>query len=192
MMKRMMQAGLLVAGMALTVQAQITAAGSNFTGPGGGGSGVSSTIGGYVPGLSSTYFGVGGNPGGATIAGYSGATSPTTVTLGSGTNSLQVTISASDQNAAGATLSGNPSSTAFLQSLGAFGSTPAAQSLANALTQLGAARNAYVSGGGYGQATSALQNAINAFNAAVQALPTGSAVPGSLIAARALIAGLYT
>jgi hypothetical protein len=107
---------------------------------------------------------------------------------------LSVSISAAAQQAVGnAVVSGNAAG--FVSSLG--GAVPAAQAqaLGGALSGLGdAMRSLSTRGGGAvatGAVTTALNNAIAAFNAAVSALPAGSPVPQSLIAARALIAGYY-
>lgn len=187
-MKRMMGTGLVAMLLAVTVQAQgtgLTAAGSNFTGPGGGGSGTSSTIGAFLPTtVTSTggFSGSTGMPTGGPGASFATATAPANVQVGN----LSVSVPAdAQQAAAGAVTSGNTA--AFTASLGTAVPGPQAAALGSALSSLGdGARTSNPV-----QFATALGNAIAAFNAAVNAMPPGTPVPASLIAARALIASYY-
>lgn len=188
MMKRILAVGMLAAVVAASVQAQgtgLTAQGSNFTGPGGGGSGATATVGAYLPtSIPSVGVAPNGMPRGGGVASFPTATAPANVTIGSGANAVTVEIpAAAQQAAAGAIVSGNV--TGFVQSLGSSVPTAQATALGNALaalgTQLASSANP----------SATLSTAIQAFNDAVNALPAGSAVPASLVAARALIAGYY-
>jgi len=189
-MKRIFAASVLATLMAVSAQAQnsgLTAAGSNFTGPGGGGGGVTGTVGAFLPspagGTSGGGFTAGtGMPSGGTASSFSGATAPANVQVGN----LTVSVSANAQQAvAGAVVNGNVAG--FTTSLGGAVPTTQAAALGNALASLGTDAR----GGSPVAFASALSNAIAAFNAAVNAIPAGTAVPQSLIAARALIAGYY-
>lgn len=189
MMKRMMQAGLLVAAIAMTVQAQITAAGSNFTGPGGGGSGTSGTIGAYIPQAGGPVAPVNtasGMPGVGVAGSMQNATGPANVTISGVTISVDA---ASQQAAASAITSNNPA--AFIASLGTAVPGPAAQALGQAMGRLGTSARAFTSDATMPAFISALTSAVDAFNAAINAMPVGTPVPASLIAARAIIAGYY-
>lgn len=188
-MKRIFAVSVLATLMAVSAQAQstgLTAVGSNFSGPGGGGGGVTGTVGAYLPspaGGTGGGFSAGtGMPSGGPAAGFAGATASTNVQLGN----LTVSVSADAQNAvAGAVVSG--STTAFTQSLSAAVPATQATALGNALVALGTDAR----GGSPVSFATALSNAIAAFNAAVNAMPAGTGVPQSLIAARALIASYY-
>lgn len=188
MMKRIMAVGVFAAVMAASAQGQssgLTAAGSNFTGPGGGGSGFSGTIGAFVPAMvTQTRFGAVGLP--------TQVTSSANVQVGN----LTVTVDAASRNAVASAVSGG-NSAAFVSSLAG---VPAAQAqaLGLALTSLGAAISAYLGGSdrSYGSpnlvaARSNLGAAITALNNAINAMPTGTPVPNALVAARALIYSYY-
>jgi len=200
-MKRILAMGVLATVVATSLQAQVTkGAGSNFTGPGGGGAGVTGGLGAFNPTIAGSSIGGGGFSGGPTISSFAGASGPTIVNLGSGANRISVTVSASDQRAVasavgGGTPNNTPNTAAFLASLGTFGSTPQGQALANALAAFGNARNTFIQSRGSGStlvvARTALISAVNAFNDAVQALPAGATVPPSMIAARALLGNMY-
>lgn len=193
-MKRILAAGALAAMISVSAQGQnsgLAADGSNFTGPGGGGGGATSTVGAFLP-TASSGAGGGSLPSGLPSAsgGFATATGPANVSVGG----LSVSISAAAQQAVGnAVVSGNTAG--FVSSLGGAVPSTQAQALGGALSGLGTAMRALSGGDGgaaaVGAVTTALNNAIAAFNAAVSALPPGSPVPQSLIAARALIAGYY-
>lgn len=199
MMKRIMAVGVLAMMVAASAQGQnsgLMAAGSNFTGPGGGGGGATGTIGAFLPGnggLSMVTTSGGGLPFFGGGAGFATATAPATVTIGSGANSISVTVSASDQQAAAGPIISAANISAFVSSLTGVPGVQA-QALGNALSTLGNAIRS-VTGGrssiSYPQTRAAITAAIDAFNAATSSLPAGSPVPGSLVAARALIAGYY-
>ena len=192
-MKRILAMGLMAAVVATSVQAQnsgLTAAGSNFTGPGGGGGGATGSVGAFLPASSGSYTwgGANGGPRYGVAAGFANATGPAAVTVGS----ITVTVSAAAQLAASnAVTAGNVS--AFVESLGSAMPPAAAAALGNALSALGsAARAAQADFWNASDAVGpALENAIAQFRAAVNALPAGAAVPESLIAARAVISGYY-
>lgn len=187
MMKRIMAVGMLAAMVAATAQGQAGAE-SNRTGPGGGGGGATGTIGAFVPPAGSNI--------GTTSAGlprfggtssFATATGPANVSVGGG-----VTVSvdaASQQAAASAITTGNAA--AFVTSLGGAVPGAAAQALGQALTALGSAMRG-ISSNPASATFAALTTAVNAFNAAVNAMPAGTSAPGSLVAARALIAGYYS
>src|SRR5512137_2317099 len=106
-MKRMMGVGLVAMLLAVTGQAQntgLTAAGSNFTGPGGGGGGATATVGAFLPTFTG---GVSIARGGQSLASarFVGATAPANVTLGSGANAITVSVPASAQQAVANALS---------------------------------------------------------------------------------------
>src|SRR3989304_5677234 len=74
--------------VATSVQAQtsgLTAAGSNFTGPGGGGGGATGSVGAFLPASSGSYTwgGANGGPRYGVAAGFANATGPAAVTVGS-------------------------------------------------------------------------------------------------------------
>lgn len=183
-MKRILAVGILAAAMAGTAQAQLMAAGSNFTGPGGGGAGTSGTIGAYIPNVGGSFiYSSTGMPSAGEASGFSRATGPANVTVGG----VTVSIDAESQAAAAlAVTDGN--SVPFLGSLGTAVPGPAAQALAQALVSLGMHARA----GNNALFTAALASAVDAFNAAINAMAPGTAVPQSLIAARAIIAGYYS
>lgn len=191
-MKRIIAVSVLATLVAVSAQAQsqgnpntgLQAAGSNFTGPGGGGGGASGTVGAFLPAIGGTAGGFSpstGMPGGST-GGFSNPTGAVQVQVGG----LSVAVSPpAQQAAAGAIVSGNVAG--FTNSLGNAVPGPAATALGNSLAALGDGAR----GGNFVAFAVALQNAIAAFNAAVNAMAPGTPVPQSLIAARALIAGYY-
>jgi len=196
-----MVVGVLAAAFAASSQAQnsgLTAAGSNFSGPGGGGGGATGSVGAFLPaGANGTIawgnmstgmprYGAGGS--------FATATGPTNVTIGSGANSITVSVSAAAQRSAAGAVTGSGVAS-FVSSLTGV-SGAAAQALGDALSSLGAAFRGGVgykgqAMGGTGTISTAVSNAIAAFNAAVNSLPAGSPVPESLVAARVLISGYY-
>lgn len=187
MMKRIMAVGILAAMVAATAQGQAGAE-SNRTGPGGGGGGVTGTIGAFLP---TATGGIGtfanGMPTGGNVGGFATATAPATVTIGN----VSVSVSPQAQQAAAApVVSGNTA--LFVASLGNAVPPAQAQGLATALANLGNAMRAVPTRRGVAQITvparNALNSAIAAFNDAVNAIPAGTPVPESLIAARALLA----
>ncbi len=191
-MKRILAVGVLAATVAATAQGQnsgLMAAGSNFTGPGGGGGGATATVGSFLPTATAAVT-IGGLPNGSSVAAFFNATVPANVTVGSGNNSVTVVVSVDAQRSAAGAVSSSANVSAFVSSLTG---VPAAQAqaLGNALAQIGqaAGRNTYGTTGG--RLFSAVNNAIQAYNNAVNALPAGAPVPQSLIAARAILAG-YT
>jgi hypothetical protein len=158
--------------------------GSDYSGPGGAGGGVGASLG----------LGVPSGRGGALTRGTGGgglsATfRSTTASLNSGqpqTLSIggqSVTVPGSALQQVGAVLGGaSPANvTALVRSLagGGIGSGPA-NTLAGALATLGASGGSFV----------ALVAAVNAYNAAVGALPAGQPAPPSLLAVRAALGPL--
>lgn len=188
-MKRILAVGVLAAVMAATAQGQLMAAGSNFTGPGGGGGGATATVGAFLP-TATVAVTMGGLPSNSSAASFFSATAPANVTVGSGSNSVTVSVSVEAQRSAAGAVSSAANVSAFVSSLTGV-PTAQAQALGNALAQIGeaAGRNTYGTTGG--QLFTAVNNAIQAYNNAVNALPAGAPVPQSLIAARAILAG-YT
>lgn len=187
-MKRILTVGVLAAVLAATAQGQnsgLTAAGSNFTGPGGGGGGASGTIGAFVPTtVTQTLFGANGLP--------STVTGPTNVRVGS----VTVAVDAASRNAVTAAVAGG-NATAFVTAIAGVPATQA-QALGVALTSLGSAIQAYLTGSdrSYNSpnlvaARGALGTAITRLNDAINAMPAGTPVPSALIAARALIFSYY-
>lgn len=171
-MKRILAVGVLAAVMAGTAQGQLTASGSNFSGPGGGGGGTSATIGAYVP-----------SGGYATVAAFNNVL----FSLGQGTQvfavgNVNVSVSAAEQKAVSDVFFGRISAASFANSLPG---VPSVQAEA-----LGRALNGIL--GAYDrQMPTVCAAAIEAFNAAINAMPIGTPVPPAIIAARALISGVY-
>ncbi|MBM3908607.1 MAG: hypothetical protein FJ363_11115 [Gemmatimonadetes bacterium] len=192
-MKRMMGTGLVAMLLAVTVQAQnsgLVAAGSNFSGPGGGGGGATGTVGAFLPiGFTNSFIPASnGMPParGGVSSGFLGATGSANVRVGN----ITVPVDAAAQNAvANAVVSGNVNG--FVQSLGSGMPPAAALALGNALNAVGQANRDWLSNGNSAALYVVLNNAVQAFNAAVNALPAGAPVPQSLIAARALLGGYY-
>lgn len=153
-------------------------AGSDHTGPGGAGAGVSGTTGAYMPILSGS--GTGAGPNAANVHGIATSFSSgaaVTMTMGGQT----VTVPAAAAATVGSMLLGNTNSTtAFTSSLAGVVGTSAAATLAQALVIVGASPN-------YGN----LLIAVNAYNAAVAALPAGQQPPAALLAARAALLRMY-
>jgi hypothetical protein len=162
--------------------------GSDYSGPGGAGGGIGASLGLGVP------LGRGGaltgGPGGR---GLSATFRSTTASLNSGqpqTLSIggqSVTVPGPALQQVGAVLGGaSPANvTALVRSLaaGGVGSGPA-NALAGALATLGATLGA--TGGSF----AALVDAVNAYNAAVLALPAGQPAPPALLAVRAALGPL--
>jgi len=90
----------------------------------------------------------------------------------------EVAVSGNIAQAVGGVLSGNPSAGQRATASEAFGGTSAASALVDALVALGNNPNA-----------STVTAAIQAYNAAVQALPAGQSPGPGLLAARSVLAG---
>lgn len=173
-MKRILAVGMLAAVVAATAQGQLTAAGSNFTGPGGGGGGVSSTIGAYVPlsgfGTVATINRV--------LSGFRGSSAPVNITVGT----VTVSVDAATQRSAAGVILGTVSVASFAATLTGVPSSEA-QALGSAMRSLRGAIQTELAG--------RMVAVIDAFNAAINAMPTGTPIPPAIIAARALILGTY-
>jgi hypothetical protein len=170
--------------------------GSDFSGPGGAGGGTGGSLGIGVPGGnagsgagSTTGTGTGtATGGGAPITGGGGVS-----TVGSGfarntggitltVGGASVTVPASVVQAVGQTLSApTPQATTAFVDLLTAGGVPGAPSsaLGQALSALGSTPT-----------FATLVNAVQAYNAAVQALPAGASPPPALLAARAALVQL--
>ncbi len=174
-MKRIFAVGAMALLIAGTAQAQ-GGSGSDHSGPGGAGAGVGGSLGAFLPTPSTGGGGMGGGPTGNNVNGVSTsfqAGGNVTTTVGGATVPVPATAAAQ----VGGTLSGNATqSAAFVSGLsGTIGSGPAT-ALAQALQALGASPSFLT-----------LVAAVNAYNAAVNALPAGAQPPAQLLAARAAL-----
>lgn len=167
MMKRILAISALALVISGVAQAQRHAMGSDFSGPGGAGAGAGGTIGAFVP--------TGGEkgPSAANVNGVATSfqeSGSITTTVGRDT----VLVSGAAAALVGGTLAGNPTmaSTLTTHLTGSVGAGPAG-TLVQALQGLGASPS-----------FANLVVAINAYNAAVAALPAGQQAPAELLAAR--------
>lgn len=184
-MKRLLAVGAIALLIGGTAQAQ-SGSGSGASGPGGAGSGTGGMIGAFIPapgggpGVGAEGGGAGFGPMAANINGVAtsfAAGGNVTTNIG-GTN---VTVPQAASVQVGQMLGGNVAAqSSFTAALtGSVGAVPAA-ALADALTTLGGAPT-----------FANLLSAVNAFNAAVAALPAGAPVPAQLLAARAALGRMY-
>lgn len=185
-MKRIFAVGAIALLIGGTAQAQTGGSGSGSSGPGGSGAGVGGSIGAFIPmpgggpGVGGEGGGAGGGPMANNVNGVATSfSSGGNVTTNIGGTNVSVPQAAS-QNV-GQILQGNANAaSSFTAALtGTIGAGPAG-ALAQALATLGSAPT-----------FSNLVSAVNAYNAAVAALPAGTAVPAQLLAARAALQRMY-
>ena len=184
-MKRILAVGAMALLIGSTAQAQ-GGSGSGHTNPGGGGSGIGGMIGAFIPALGGGP-GVGAERGGAGFGPMAANVNGVATSFAAGAN-VSTNINgvntpvpqAASQNV-GQILGGSTGALAsFTAALaGSIGPGPAG-ALGNALATLGGAPT-----------FANLVSAVNAYNAAVAALPAGTPVPAQLLAARAALQRMY-
>lgn len=194
-MTRMIGVGALLVALAGSVQAQGSTggSGSDFSGVGGAGGGTGGSLGIGVPGGTSgsgtgTGTGTGGTGGSAPVTG-GGGVSTVGSSLAGNTGGITLTVGGAQVNVPAAAV----------QAVGQALATPTPQAAANFVSLLQAGGVPSAPSTALGQALTALGStptfanlvsAVQAYNAAVQALPAGAAPPAALLAARAALVQL--
>lgn len=185
-MKRILAVSAIALLIGSTAQAQTGGSGSGSSGPGGSGAGVGGSIGAFIP-MPGGGPGVGAERGGAGFGPMAANVNGVATSFAAGAN---VTTNIGGVN--------TPVPQAASQNVGQIlgGSTGAASSFTTALTgtigagPAGALANALATLGSAPTFTN-LVSAINAYNAAIAALPAGAPVPAQLLAARAALSRMY-
>lgn len=184
-MKRILAVSAIALLIGGTAQAQ-GGSGSDFSGPGGAGGGTGGMIGAFIP-MPGGGPGAGAERGGAGFGPMAANVNGVATSFAAGGNvttnigGVSYTVPQAASTLIGQVLLGSGGASTSLTSVltGSVGAGPAG-ALAQALATLGGAPT-----------FANLVSAVNAYNAAVAALPAGAPVPAQLLAARAALQRMY-